>query len=724
MRWLWWVAACSTTACLKSNLVTCADGITCPAGKVCDDAHGGCVTPEQLTACAGAAADAACQTATLAAGVCLDGVCLQPGCGNGVVEANLGEVCDPPSPGHGCSYDCKSNETCGNGVLDSNVGETCDDGNLMSRDGCDSRCQTEQTTWRIVPIAPWTNVTWAYNTVDHTVVVPGNPATWVLDGGAWRFGASLPVSGLGQTYADSAGVVAVVGAAGSLGAFRWDGTAWTQIGSSIATTAYPAAAVYDPVAGRGVVVLGDHKAWAVTATGLQALPDAPSDAVYNCSGAYDHGASQTVILCLGSTAGVTVEWDFDGSTWTTHAQSIYGSLVYDEASGHVVVLANDAQLYERGAGATWSAVASSALPAPCGRGYFFLGNAVYWPLYFDRDANGLVVIPPDHSTCRWNGQWSIDHVFPGPVSGFAAHPSGHGVVVVTSTGEDIDPPVQTWWWNDGWKYIATATSPPERSGTLGVYEPARGEMRIYGGYQDATGCLDACTSYVNDAWAFDGSDWTAVSWLPACSAIYYDPTTTDDVCYSSYQYQPTILTWRLGAHDTDWHASDPLPAPDPAVANANLALLWDASYSALVASYSAPDGLYEQTAGAWKQVDLQPAGVLTAVADPRTGGLVLCNPSSLVCWDMRGSSFSRGPSLPLVPTTARAYAYVPATGQIVVLASYPNGGVLLVRERTSATPLETCNAGEDADGDGLADCADPDCWWACTPACPPYTTCP
>ena len=31
---------------------------------------------------------------------------------------------------------------------------------------------------------------------------------------------------------------------------------------------------------------------------------------------------------------------------------------------------------------------------------------------------------------------------------------------------------------------------------------------------------------------------------------------------------------------------------------------------------------------------------------------------------------------------------------------------------------ELCD-GRDGDGDGLVDCADPDCWWTCTPACPP-----
>src|SRR5262249_10113887 len=40
----------------------------------------------------------------------------------------------------------------------------------------------------------------------------------------------------------------------------------------------------------------------------------------------------------------------------------------------------------------------------------------------------------------------------------------------------------------------------------------------------------------------------------------------------------------------------------------------------------------------------------------------------------------------------------------------------------SGAASDRCD-GTDVDGDGLVRCADPDCWWACTPLCPPGTTC-
>lgn len=72
------------------------------------------------------------------------------GCGDGIIEAEAGEVCDDGNilEGDGCSADCKSNETCGNGIVD--AGETCDDGNTVNGDGCSSNCGLESCGDRIV----------------------------------------------------------------------------------------------------------------------------------------------------------------------------------------------------------------------------------------------------------------------------------------------------------------------------------------------------------------------------------------------------------------------------------------------------------------------------------------------------------------------------------------------------------------------------------------------
>lgn len=136
-----WVVVVGT-ACVDSTSVRCADGFVCPTGTVCDDAHGGCATLEQLDGCRGAAQEDPCSYAGVDVGACNDGVCLPAGCGNGVVTPP--ERCDDGNRihGDGCSADCSSDEQCGNGIIDVPKGEACDDGNTVDGDECHADCSS------------------------------------------------------------------------------------------------------------------------------------------------------------------------------------------------------------------------------------------------------------------------------------------------------------------------------------------------------------------------------------------------------------------------------------------------------------------------------------------------------------------------------------------------------------------------------------------------------
>ena len=69
--------------------------------------------------------------------------------------------------------------------------------------------------------------------------------------------------------------------------------------------------------------------------------------------------------------------------------------------------------------------------------------------------------------------------------------------------------------------------------------------------------------------------------------------------------------------------------------------------------------------------------------------------------------------VPMVCDTSSpsSFEFVPASGW----------DTWVVRSKSGETD-EHCDGG-DADGDGLARCAAPDCWWRCTPQCPRYAAC-
>src|SRR6188472_1377131 len=107
MRWL--VACALLTGCYEADTVTCG-ALLCPHSNVCAPEEDRCVTPTQVSACAGLTEGAACSAGTISSGLCHKQVCIEAGCGNNVTEA--GELCDDGNrvSFDGCSADCHSDE--------------------------------------------------------------------------------------------------------------------------------------------------------------------------------------------------------------------------------------------------------------------------------------------------------------------------------------------------------------------------------------------------------------------------------------------------------------------------------------------------------------------------------------------------------------------------------------------------------------------------------------
>ena len=81
-------------------------------------------------------------------GACASDCTLEPFCGDGVVDASFGEICDDGlnlgGNASSCAPGCTSmGSSCGDGVVQTGAGESCDDGNTIDGDGCSATCGVE-----------------------------------------------------------------------------------------------------------------------------------------------------------------------------------------------------------------------------------------------------------------------------------------------------------------------------------------------------------------------------------------------------------------------------------------------------------------------------------------------------------------------------------------------------------------------------------------------------
>src|SRR5262245_59229996 len=124
------LAIAAVGACVRSSSVVCEDGTVCVEGATCEQLAGvdgpwSCASPDQL---------AACVDPMLEGMLCHFGPAATPG-------ICTGGVCAP------------SDGSCGNRLVDIAT-EQCDDGNRISHDGCDSRCQVEVPEWEELFLDP------------------------------------------------------------------------------------------------------------------------------------------------------------------------------------------------------------------------------------------------------------------------------------------------------------------------------------------------------------------------------------------------------------------------------------------------------------------------------------------------------------------------------------------------------------------------------------------
>lgn len=743
----------------------------CPDGKVCDDTHVLCVEQEQLDACGEQTQFTNCEA--VAGGRCYDGVCLVGGCGNGFVDPadpavpmDVDERCDDGNrnAGDGCSADCKSEETCGNAVVDLTNRESCDDTNAVNHDGCSSTCSVEGARWLTLPgFLARGGHAMAYDSSRDRVVLFGGVSnggtllgsTFEHDGHRWHpiAPAQEPSPRVNAAMAFDASRKVTVLFGGSDGTmlsdtWEWDGARWRVIDTEIAPSPrFHHAMVYDSARERVILMGGagpggtlddtwawDGKVWTPLA--------APGPfARHSHVMVYDPVRDVTVLFGGSSAAPMRDTWELVGSTWTQKStasgptSASYLSAAFDPV-GDAPLVIDSANGAWRWNGSSWTATAgvwtypdAAAVTDTTRKRVLALGkSADTWTF--------------DGST--WTRQPSNNSSGPPPMFGFgvARDPSRRRVVIFGGTTQASVPLSTTWEWDGTWNIIDDVGGVPGPRFWPGfVYDEARATYLLFGGQTstttevaatysatDATNWIaettptaltgrfapvmvyDAARANVvlfgggyhdgdyADTWTWDGT-WQQRTPAHAPSHRYraaaaYDPIRQRVVVFGGFGYNAGTRgdTWEWDG--TDWHDMAPTVAPPPRDGGA---MAWDAARKRIVllggvdAFNGARDDAWEWDGTVWTQLaTAQAPGARTdhGMFTPFDGGGVVA---------MRGGSFSND-----------AWSTV--------------GGTVQLR-RESDTPDETCVDGLDLDHDGIAGCADLDCWTTCTPSCPPGTTC-
>jgi cysteine-rich repeat protein len=741
------VALVAALGCLHPDVVLCANGLACPTGDRCDEAHRGCVVAEQLTACTALSEGADC-TAGPVSGGCFDGVCLARGCGNRVVET--GEMCDDGNQisGDACSGDCRSNELCGNGVVD--PVEECDDGNLVSRDGCDSRCRIETATWQEIAISPGSLDAreTAYDAArGRLVFVAPDGRTWAWDGVRWTVVPTLGAWSIAQValyYAPSRGQVEMIGISrtGAMQVYARSAGEWTlidpgkglvfdddvgEVGSmSVAYDAagdrvfatvlhafsFPLTPVSQPVTTR---------VWSMDpAGGWTELPRIPAP-LYEAVAAYDPVAMQLVVE-----DGDGNEWIYDGVEWTS-AVSGFGarvSLTVDPERGHLVLVDGDSQMMYERVGAVWSVIPDSAVP--CGT------ESAYRPFYYNAARASLELFSTDSSQiCAWNASWTARVLaLPFHPVGATYDPVTRSLVVLHDPNVSSDAArgvllandpaagIEAWRLRDGgWERIVTAHAPSHRDAPQAIYSSGRAATILYGGM--------GADGKMVDTWTFDGLDWSQAAPPLADVAEFGTRLAVYDPTHGRVLLMIDEVWWSLGDDDSAWRAVEV-----PEMESPPSALVWDGRNATLVAAAQGGSGaspLLELGPTGWRGLPLVPGDInlfsqATLMSDPRSGGVFMFNLITGATWERLGTLWTSLPVAPVQDAYQAWSAYDPVDGSVLLVSNTFAGGVIAaVMTRTSATPLESCRPGDDLDGDGLAGCDDPECFWACARP-PPFAT--
>jgi cysteine-rich repeat protein len=735
-------------------------GTACELGGRAGTCHGGACIADQ---CGNGLVDAteACDDEnTIAGDGCASDCRSDETCGNGIVDPVLlveGRV---------------------------TVNEQCDDGNLLSHDGCSSRCDVETPQWTPFSLRQppgLARMGFAYDTkrgralmfAGQNYQAGDTRELWSWTDGGWRH--ELTTSGpgprmeLAATYDDRRDRFVMFGGVDFsysvyyADTWEYDGKRWSQVagaGTGAPAERLGAALAFDRA--RGVSVLfgglqhvtsttyGDT--WELSATGWQqrAIPGPPGR--HGHAMAYD--PVRGVIVVFGGADRLSLPnlfadtWTFDGVAWTQQPTSTAPSprqgaaMAWDAVSQRMLLFGGTTTNLQRLAdtwawnGSTWEQLPVSG---PSMRGYARMAtDTLRGGIALYGGSTGDVAESPE--TWWWNGAaWSQLPTTSAPkllgigavhdprrqrTVAFGGAPSA---ALVTDTTLELA---------DGrWREVMpTGVRPAARQRPYMIYDRGRGAVLLFGG------ALANETPIDDGTWTWDGVQWTRVS-LPGSwparrdmgvahhaatgETIAFGGGVTTDVHADTYAWTGT--TWELrpqtvspparrGASlgydplrrrtvlfggtsgqsfyndvwEWDGQSWTEIPALVRPSARHAATLEWNAARRRLILIGGISDASFETDTWEWDGTEW--TSVDERSNTPRISAAFVGQPTGL--WRLGGLDET------LQPRNEHWHIRWEAPGED-----------------------ERCDGVNDLDADGRLGCADPDCWFACTPLCAPGLSC-
>ena len=815
---LLFIALTVSAACTSTETVVCPGGRVCPVDTQCVlDPRGGAVASEDDYLCATEAETTPCldkadqdDCGLDGTGRCFSGICFPAVCGDTLVEP--GEVCDDGNvaSGDACSSDCTSTEVCGDGTVNASVGEQCDEGRPgFSGDGCSSVCRAEFRLWRSVrastppsrqfyaltpephgrgvllfggaelALGPlpggtamrdmwrWDGALWlevpqpqrpsarggaavATDATNEQVVLFGGFTaaldalgdTWVWDGVTWTDAAPAvtpPPRGQGAFACGAGRCVLFGGWLGTLGSelgdtWVWDGTTWMRLptGTTRPSPRAGAALVFDPVNQRfvlhgGVATKGGSRGavgetWVLDTSGWRMLvmgtsPDlSRNDAVLR--GLYQRGDVQ---IAVGTreppfSAASTTLWKLAISTTTVNSVVIETAnwtassatraallnVTVDPIRDVVVAQAETTAASIETANVTWTDV-TPLDPGEPGTAV----TAAYDPLRARTLVVGL------YGTLSWNGQGFERLVAPDDAkalpeltqASLAYDTTCDQAILVGGRDKDDVTRAEAWRFKDGeWSAIAAAPAP--RRLAMMTYDAARGRVVLFGG-------LDESGLSVDTTWELDSTSCASPTWV-----VRSGGDVPPDRFAGMLTYDPVrqVSVLHGGAHLGGFVAGPPEIVGDT--------WLWDGMVWSPRASAGGP-GRRAGHAAAFEPRSgrvIMTGGVSTNNVEADTWSLLI-GEDLAATWQPVDVVVAPEPrrGFVLVRDAAGLLAIGGEGGQDITVTGTPLPMARLTSE--GLDPPERCLAsGDDADGDAVRGCDDPDCWLRCDPTCVPTDT--